>query len=131
MPVTTLVTGVSRSRATALGTKEGPMTQMLWRQVRAKVLARRGEHAQAERLAREAVAIGEGTDMLSDQGDAYFDLAEVMALGARPKDAAEALEQALARYERKENIVLAERVRGRLAELQRSETAGSPARNGA
>ena len=31
--------------------------------VRAKVLARRGEHAEAERLAREAVAIGEATDL--------------------------------------------------------------------
>jgi hypothetical protein len=88
--------------------------------VRAKVLARRGEHAEAERLAREAVAIGEGTDMLSEQGDAYADLAEVMALGTRPKDAAEALEQALARYERKENIVMADRVRARLADLEKA-----------
>jgi hypothetical protein len=63
------------------------------------------------------VAIGEGTDMLSQQGDAHADLAEAMALGARTRDAAEALEQAIARYERKENIVMAERVRGRLAEL--------------
>ena len=36
-----------------------PSTQMLWRQAEGKVLARRGEHAEAERLAREAVAIGE------------------------------------------------------------------------
>jgi hypothetical protein len=28
------------------------ITQMLWRQVRAKLLAPRGEHAEAERLAR-------------------------------------------------------------------------------
>jgi tetratricopeptide (TPR) repeat protein len=86
-------------------------------------LARRGEHAEAERLAREAVTVGEATDMLSDQGDAWADLAEVRALAGRPEAAAEALEQALARYERKENVVMAERARARLAELQPSRTA--------
>jgi hypothetical protein len=48
------------------------------------VLARRGEHAEAEPLALEAVAVGEGTDMLSAQGDACADLVEVSALGGRP-----------------------------------------------
>jgi predicted Zn-dependent protease len=67
------------------------------------------------------VAIGDGTDMLSDQGDAWADLAEVLALGGHPEGAVEALEQALARYERKENLVMAERVRARLAELQPAE----------
>jgi hypothetical protein len=41
--------------------------------------------------------------------------------------AAEALEQALARYQRKENIFMTERVRGRLAEVQSSERAGERA----
>ena len=45
--------------------------------------ARRGEHAEAERLAREAVAIGDGTEMLDAQGDAYADLAEVLLLAGR------------------------------------------------
>ena len=98
---------------------------MLWRQVRAKVLARRGEHAEAERLAREAVAIGEETDMLDAQGDAYADLAEVLSLAGRPKEAAEALEQALARYERKGNVVMAERMRERLSAL-REEALSEP-----
>ncbi len=66
-------------RAAELGASDDAITQMLWRQVRAKVLARRGEHAEAERLAREAVAIGDETDMLDAQGDAYADLAEVLA----------------------------------------------------
>ena len=87
---------------------------MLWRQVRAKVLARRGEHAEAERLAREAVAIGEGTDMLNMQGDANADLAEVLLLGGKAGEAAAALEQALDRYERKGNLVMAGRTRDRL-----------------
>ena len=88
-----------------------------WRQVKAKVLARRGEHAEAERLARQAVEISNATDMLNEQGAAYADLAEVLALAGRSEAEAEALERALARYEQKENIVMAERVRARLAEL--------------
>lgn len=54
--------------------------------------------------------------MLSYQGDAFADLAEVLSLGGRPEKAAEALEQALERYERKEKVVMAERMRRRLAE---------------
>ena len=88
---------------------------MLWRQVRAKVLARRGEHVEAERLAREAVAIGDGTDGLNWQGDANADLAEVLQLSGKADEATAALEQALDRYERKENLVMARRMRDRLA----------------
>jgi tetratricopeptide (TPR) repeat protein len=84
------------------------------------VLARRGEHAEAERIAREAVAIGEQTDMLDAQGDMYADLAEVLSLADRPQEAAEALEQALARYERKGNLVMAGRMRERLAAIRSS-----------
>jgi hypothetical protein len=91
---------------------------MLWRQVRAKVLARRGEHAEAERHAREAVAVGEGTDWLDGQGDTYADLGEVLMLAGKPTEAAAALEQALARYQRKGNLVSTQRTQARLAELQ-------------
>jgi len=91
---------------------------MLWRQVRAKLLARRGQHGEAESLAREAVAIGEDTDMLDAQGDAYADHAEVLLLGGKPSEAAAALEGALERYERKGNLVSAQRAQARLAELQ-------------
>jgi len=94
------------------------LTQMLWRQVRAKVLARRGQHVEAESLAREAVAIGEDTDMLDAQGDTYTDLGEVLLLTGKPDEAAAALEQALERYERKGNRVSAQRAQARLAELQ-------------
>jgi len=105
-------------RAAELGASDDALTQMLWRQVRAKVLARRGEHAEAERRAREAVAIAEDSDWLDGQGDVYADLAEVLSLAGRPKEATEALEQALARYERKGNLVMAQRAQTRLAELQ-------------
>ena len=94
------------------------MTQMLWRQVKAKVLARRGEHAEAERMARGAVAVGEETDILNAQGDALADLAEVFLLAGRPDEAAAALEQAIERYERKGNRVSTGRAQTRLAALQ-------------
>jgi class 3 adenylate cyclase/tetratricopeptide (TPR) repeat protein len=105
-------------RAAELGEGNDVMKEMLWRQVRAKVLARRGEHAEAEWLAREAVAIGEGTDFLNGQGDAMADLAEVLFFAGRVEDAAEVLEQAIARYERKGNVVMAARTRNRLAALR-------------
>jgi tetratricopeptide (TPR) repeat protein len=105
-------------RAAELGANDDALTQMLWRQVRAKVLARRGEHAEAELLAREAVAIADETDLLNGQGDANADLAEVLLLTGKPDEAATALGQALERYERKGNLVSTQRARTRLAELR-------------
>jgi class 3 adenylate cyclase/tetratricopeptide (TPR) repeat protein len=106
------------ARSAELGAKDDMTTQMLWRQARAKVLARRGEHDKAERLAREAVAVGAETDMVNAQADADADLGEVLVLGGRKEEAAEVFEQALRRYERKENLVMAGRMRERLKELQ-------------
>jgi tetratricopeptide (TPR) repeat protein len=103
-------------RSAELGTRDDALKEMVWRQVRAKVLARRGEHAEAERLAREAVAIGDGTDSLIGQGDAIADLAEVLLLAGKPDEATTALRHALDRYERKGHLVLAQRMRERLAE---------------
>jgi class 3 adenylate cyclase/tetratricopeptide (TPR) repeat protein len=105
-------------RAAKLGASDDAFTQMLWRQVRAKVLARRSEHDEAERLAREAVAVGEDTDCLDEQGDTYADLAEVLALAGKPGEAAAALEQALERYKRKGNLVSTHRTQERLAQLR-------------
>jgi class 3 adenylate cyclase/tetratricopeptide (TPR) repeat protein len=104
-------------RAAELGSSDDAITQMLWRQTEAKVLARRGELAEGERLAREAVAIGESTDMLNSQGDTFADLAEVLIMGGRMEEAQAELEQALERYERKGNLVLAGRMRARRESL--------------
>jgi tetratricopeptide (TPR) repeat protein len=102
------------ARAAELGAREDAVTQMLWRQIRAKVLAQRGEHADAERLAREAVQIGAEAETLNSQAETYADLGEVLALADRPEEAAEAFEEALERFERKENLVMADRMRERL-----------------
>jgi hypothetical protein len=91
---------------------------MSWRQVKAKVLARRGKQSEAELLARDAVAIGEGTEFLNGQGDAIADLAEVLLLDGQRDEAVAALEMAIDRYERKGNLVSARHARARLAALR-------------
>jgi tetratricopeptide (TPR) repeat protein len=95
---------------------------MVWRQVMAKLRARRGEHDEAEELAREAVRIGEQTDNVSMQGDALRDLAEVLAAAGRTDEAAQALEQAPERYERKKNLAMVAQVQPRLEELRARAT---------
>ena len=75
-----------------------------------------GERERQVRVSHHG-ARGSRTDFLNAQGDAYADLAEVLLLGGKRVDAAAALEQALERYQRKENLVSAERTRARLDEL--------------
>jgi tetratricopeptide (TPR) repeat protein len=105
-------------RAAELGASDDAMTQMLWRQVRAKLLARRGESEEGESLAREALAIGEQTDMLNMQGDARMDLGDVLVLTGRSDEAVAAFEQAIERYERKENLVSTQYARDRLDDIR-------------
>ena len=101
-----------------LGGEQDFVTQMLWRQVQARVHAHRGQHAEAERLAREAEAIGGRTDSLNRHGDALCDLAEVLAAAGRTDEASETLEQALERYERKKNLAMLAQVRPQLEALR-------------
>ena len=85
----------------------------LWRQVLARVHAHRGDLAEAEKLAREAVAGSEQSDSLDDQCLALWDLAEVLAVAERLDEAEAALEQALERCRRKKNLARAAQVRRR------------------
>jgi class 3 adenylate cyclase len=98
-----------------LDVRQNVLGQATWRQVQALVHANRGQVEQAEALVREAVEIIEATDGLNYQGDALSDLAEVLRAAGRTDEAAATLEQALERYERKGNVVMAERTRARLA----------------
>jgi tetratricopeptide (TPR) repeat protein len=102
----------------ALSASDDVVSHMLWRQVRAQVLAHRGEEAVAERLAREAVSLAEDTDMLNSHGNALAALAEVYVLAGRLDEGRMNLEQALALYERKGNVVAAAKARGRLDDLR-------------
>jgi predicted ATPase/DNA-binding SARP family transcriptional activator len=103
--------------------------QVQWRAVRAKLLARAGDVDEGERLAREAVALAEGTpDFLLLRADALSDLAEVLAARGDAAPAVQPLEKALELYEQKGNVVSASAARRRLADL--SSPAVQPARCG-
>jgi class 3 adenylate cyclase/tetratricopeptide (TPR) repeat protein len=82
------------------------ITQAMWRGTRARVLARRGE-ADAERLARESVELSLETDCLNMQADALVDLAETLRLLNRRGETMDLLEEAIALYETKGNVVSA------------------------
>ncbi|MFN2470819.1 MAG: tetratricopeptide repeat protein, partial [Gaiellaceae bacterium] len=105
-------------RGRELGSEDDLLTQALWRQVQALVHADRGELAEAERLAREALAIVERMDGLNFQGDALCDLAQVRRAAGRLREAADTLEQALERYERKKNLAMVAQVRPKLEALR-------------
>ena len=99
-----------------------PVTQALWRQVAALVASHRGEHDEAERLAREALLLVHKTDSPRDQANAHCDLAEVLEAAGRRAEAIAAWQEALTLYERKGIVPLARRTRERLSALQEAPT---------
>jgi hypothetical protein len=92
------------------------MAQAMWRSLRAKVNARRGEAAHATRLSSEAVEQARRTDDPHLLGDCLFDCAEVLRLLDRAAEARPVLEEALAVYERKGIVRSIERTKALLAE---------------
>ena len=97
--------------ADEVGGPDDVITQTLIRQVRAKLLSRRGRHAEAEALAREAVELVGRTDMLSAIADAKVDLAEVLRANGEDAEALQALEEAGKLYERKRHLAGIARIR--------------------
>jgi class 3 adenylate cyclase/tetratricopeptide (TPR) repeat protein len=91
-------------------------SQITWRAVLGKILARKHESARAEACARKAVEIAAGTDDLNSQGRALMDLAEVLELTGRADEAAPVLERALELFEQKGNVVSADKARALLAQ---------------
>jgi tetratricopeptide (TPR) repeat protein len=90
-------------------------TQILWRSVRARLLAAAGDAGAAGALAREAVALADGTDALAQRGKVALALADVLRAGGRPDEAAAAAGQALALFEQKGHTVGVKRARAFLA----------------
>jgi tetratricopeptide (TPR) repeat protein len=89
-------------------------TQIVWRGVRARILAARSHFDDAERLSREAVALAERTELVNDRADALTDLASVLEASGRSAEAATAVRDALELYEQKGNVVSADAARERL-----------------
>jgi tetratricopeptide (TPR) repeat protein len=85
---------------------------------RSMLAAHRGALDEAETLLRQALERASGTDDLNTRALMLADLADVLERSDRRQDAAGAVEQALALFEQKGNTVMAERLRGRLAESQ-------------
>ena len=83
----------------------------------ARVEAHRGRYVEAERLAREAVEIGEDGEALNWHTDALCDLAEVLAAAGRTDEAAAAFERALEVTGRKRNLAMIAQIRPRLDAL--------------
>jgi class 3 adenylate cyclase/tetratricopeptide (TPR) repeat protein len=85
--------------------------QISFLRARSRRAALTGDPAEAEALARRAVERAAKGDDLNAHADALVDLAEALELGTRRDAAAAALREALELYERKGNVVAAQRVR--------------------
>lgn len=83
-------------------------------------MSRRGEHAEAERIAHGAVARLAPADMINAQGDARVDLAIVLAAAGRSEEAVAELWTARELFTAKCNLVSAARVDRMLAEQSAS-----------
>jgi class 3 adenylate cyclase/tetratricopeptide (TPR) repeat protein len=84
---------------------EDVYSQVVWRSVRAKCLARQGETADALELARECVGLVEATDSLDLRWHALMSRAEVLRLAGRIADAEPVVHEAIRAAEQKENLV--------------------------
>lgn len=94
-----------------LAAEDDVESQVLWRRLRARILAERGELAEAERLAREAVAQLRDSDGLLWQAQAQLDLGHVLGHAGRTDEQREAWAAGLRLFEQKEDRVSAARLR--------------------
>jgi DNA-binding SARP family transcriptional activator len=92
------------------------VTQVIWRGVLAKVLARRGDPHEAETLAREAIRLVEGTDLITHHADALLDLGDVLRIAERSHEVFDVVMTGLRLYEAKGNAIGAARAQALLQE---------------
>lgn len=98
-------------------------SQVLWRSVRAKVAARRGDHEEAEQLAQGSVRLSKDTDFLQLRGDALMNMAEVASLANQSQRAQECVAEALDEYTRKGSVVSEGLARAALERLREGSVA--------
>jgi predicted ATPase/class 3 adenylate cyclase len=106
---------VDRSEETAA--PDDLAAQIVWRTVRAKILATTGGLEAAEALARRAVSLASKTDWSTHHAAACVALGEVLRRQGRSREAESAIRKGLTLHEAKGNIVAAEGVRALLAGL--------------
>lgn len=94
-------------------------SQALWRSIRAPIVARAGNLAEAESLARAAVELAQKTDAPQLRADTLLELAAVMALSGRLEEARPAVDSAIAIYRAKGDVVSAARAAAWAAGLGR------------
>jgi tetratricopeptide (TPR) repeat protein len=87
------------------------------RRVQTKALARLGRLAESESLGTETVELLSSSDVLDERGEAWAALGEALALRDAFEEAGRAWEEAISFFERKGNVVSAERVRGEILTL--------------
>ncbi len=93
-------------------------SQLLWRGVLGKVLARAGVFQEAEELAREAVKLVQASEEPVMRGFAVMGLAEVLRLAGKEEEAAVPIKEAIQLFEEKGNLVAAQRARDLLEPSQ-------------
>jgi len=86
-------------------------TQPLWRRVRALVASERGDHAEADRLSREALEINETTQALFDFAWAQIERGQILQRAGRDQEAVEAFEEAARLATSKGDVVTAAQAR--------------------
>ena len=106
---------VLAAKAARRGNPDDAEVQILWRLTRSRIRSAAGAAAEAERLAREAVAIADRTDATSIRGDALVTLADILARAGAEKDAREVARRACSLYEAKGNRIGAREARAFLA----------------
>ncbi len=97
------------SQETALA--EDVLSQVLWREARARLLCRSGEVDSARALAEEAVTLAEQTDDLNLIGSAHAALGAVLAAADDVAGATVAYDRACELFERKGNVTSAAHAR--------------------
>jgi tetratricopeptide (TPR) repeat protein len=105
---------IARS-AQAISMDDDLDAQAMWRSVLAMVIARKGQHEEAIRLALEAVELRRRSDAIVQLADALTDFSEVLRFAGREDEVAAVRNEALRLYEAKGDVVSAGRLRSLLS----------------
>jgi ATP/maltotriose-dependent transcriptional regulator MalT len=86
-------------------------SQALWRSIRAPILARAGRLDDALALARSAVELSQQSDAPQMRADALFELASVLQLAGQTDESRRCVDESIATYHLKGDVVSASRVK--------------------